>query len=156
MDEIFTDLRKEINNLIDKWSTILVDLSFEIISDRRNSQNRTIKKILGHLIDSAVNNHHRIVRLQYNDNLEFPDYTQDNERWISIQNYQEEEWRRLVSFWKLYNLHMIHIIKNVNEDCLNHTWHNFEGTQETLRTIIEGYLWHLNLHLKEIEALINE
>jgi len=50
---------------------------------------------------------------------------------------------------------MIHIIGNVREDCLDHAWRDFEGTQETLKTVIEGYLWHLNLHLKEIETLIN-
>lgn len=156
MSEIFGELRKEIVILVDAWSSKLPDLPLEIVSDRRNSQNRTIRQILGHLVDSAVNNHHRIVRLQYVDNLEFPDYRQDNDRWIAIQNYQEEDWTQLVSFWKLYNLHMVHIIKSVNKDCLHHTWHDFEGTRETLSTIIEGYLWHLNLHLKEIEDLLNQ
>lgn len=156
MNEIYTDLRKEIVMLIDKWGPNLSNLPLEVISDRRNNQNRTIRQILGHLVDSAVNNHHRIVRLQYTDNLEFPDYRQDNDRWISIQNYQEEDWEQIVSFWRLYNIHMAHIIKYVDKDCLHHTWHDFEGTQETLATIIEGYLWHLNLHLKEIDDLMNE
>jgi hypothetical protein len=156
MDEMFAELRKEIIMLVDSWSVKLLALPVEVISDRRNSQNRTIRQILGHLVDSAVNNHHRIVRLQYVDTLEFPDYRQDNDRWIAIQNYQEEDWTQLVSFWKLYNLHMVHIIKNANKDCLDHTWHDFEGTQENLKTIIEGYLWHLNLHLKEIDELINK
>ena len=62
----------------------------------------------------------------------------------------------LVTFWKLYNHHMVHIIKNVNKSCLNHTWHDFEGKRETLQSIIAGYLWHLNLHLNEIEELIKE
>jgi hypothetical protein len=156
MDEMFVELRKEIVMLADSWSVKLLALPVEVISDRRNSQNRTIRQILGHLVDSAVNNHHRIVRLQYVNALEFPDYRQDNDRWIAIQNYQEEDWTQLVSFWKLYNLHMVHIIKYVDKDCLDHTWHDFEGTRETLTTIIEGYLWHLNLHLKEITELINE
>ncbi|MEN6474635.1 MAG: DinB family protein [Syntrophaceae bacterium] len=155
MPEMFVELRAEINTLVDAWSTRLKALPMEVISARRNSQNRTIRQILGHLIDSAANTHHRIVRLQYNAHLEFPDYRQDNDRWIAIQNYQEEDWDSLVSFWKLYTRHIIHIIGNVREDCLNHTWHDFEGHRETLKTIIEGYLWHLNLHLKEIEALIN-
>ncbi|MBN2297446.1 MAG: DinB family protein [Deltaproteobacteria bacterium] len=155
MAEMFFELREKINGIVESWSTKLVALPVEVISERRNNQNRTIRQILGHLVDSAVNNHHRIVRLQYNENLEFPDYRQDNDRWIAIQNYQEEDWERLVFFWRSYNQHMVHIIKNVNESCLNHTWHDFEGNHETLRTIIEGYLWHLNLHLKEIQALID-
>jgi len=155
MAEMFLGLREKINNIVEECSAKLLILPPEVISERRNSQNRTIRQILGHLIDSAVNNHHRIVRLQYNENLEFPDYRQDNDRWIAIQNYQEENWEQLVSFWKSYNLHMVHIIKNVNESCLNHTWHDFEGARETLQTVIEGYVWHLNLHLKEIQSLID-
>lgn len=155
MAEMFLELREEIDSIVEGWSTRLAALPFEVITERRNSQNRTARQILGHLVDSAANNHHRIVRLQYSESLEFPDYRQDNDRWIAIQNYQEEDWDRLVSFWRSYNLHMIHIMKNVDESCLDHTWHDFEGNRETLRTIIEGYLWHLNLHLKEIQELID-
>jgi hypothetical protein len=155
MAEMFIELREKINSIVEDWSTKLVALPHGVISERRNNQNRSIRQILGHLVDSAANNHHRIVRLQYNESLDFPDYRQDNDRWIAIQNYQEEEWDRLVSFWKSYNLHMIHVIKNVNESCLGHTWHDFEENRETLQSIIEGYLWHLNLHLREIQALID-
>jgi hypothetical protein len=153
---MFDELRKEIQLRIEQWSGILPDLPVDIRNNRRNNQNRTIKEIVGHLVDSAVNNHHRIVRLQYTKDLVFPDYRQDNDLWISIQNYQEENWDRLISFWRLYNLHLVHVIKHVNPDCLPHTWHDFQGTQETLQAIIEGYLWHLNLHLKEIEALMSD
>jgi len=155
MPGMFAELRGQINRFVDDWSPRLKALPLEVISERRNAQNRTIRQILGHLIASAANNHHRIVRLQYSAHLEFPDYRQDNDRWIAIQNYQEEDWDSLVSFWRHYNLHMLHIIRHVREECLDHTWHDFEGHQETLKTIIEGYLWHLNLHFKEIEALIN-
>ena len=153
---MFEDVRNEIKVLIEQWAGTLSDLPREVGHDRRNSQNRTIKQIIGHLVDSAVNNHHRIVRLQYTENLIFPDYRQDNDLWINIQNYQEEEWDQLISFWRLYNLHLIHVIKQVNRNCLSHTWHDFEGTRETLQTIIDGYLWHLNLHLEEIKSLVNK
>jgi len=91
MPEMFAELRGQINKLVDNWGTRLTDLPMAVISDRGNAQSRTIRQILGHLIDSAANNHHRIVRLQYNEHLEFPDYRQDNDRWIAIQNYQEED-----------------------------------------------------------------
>lgn len=153
---MFSELRMKIQEQIDFWEPILINFPTAVLYERRNSQNRTIKEILGHLIDSAVNNHHRIVRLQYKSNLTFPDYRQNNDRWIKIQNYQEEDWELMVSFWALYNLHMAHIIKNTNPECLSHTWHDFENTKETLNSIIEGYLWHLNLHLREIEELSSQ
>lgn len=154
MNENFSDLRNEIAELVTEWEMKLLELPEKTLSNNRNSQNRTIKQILGHLVDSAVNNHHRIVRLQYTSNLVFPDYRQDNDTWIKIQDYQNEDWEFLVSFWKSYNMHMIHIIKNVNSDCLKNTWKDFEGTVETLESIITGCLSHLNLHINEIKELI--
>ena len=73
MDKEFGDLEKEIEALVDIWSSRLMELQSLIVGERQNSQNRTVRQILGHLVDSAVNNHHRIVRLQYNKELEFPD-----------------------------------------------------------------------------------
>jgi hypothetical protein len=61
----FEPVTREIASLIEEWESKLSELSIEIITERRNSQNRNIKQILGHLIDSASNNIHRYVHLQY-------------------------------------------------------------------------------------------
>ncbi|HLP03883.1 MAG TPA: DinB family protein, partial [Paludibacter sp.] len=121
----------------------------------RNNQNRTIKQILGHLIDSASNNHQRMIRLQYNTNLIFPDYRQDNDLWIAIQDFQTEDWNNLIQLWKYFNLHMVQVIKSVDQSKLDNYWHDFEGTKVTLQEMIEGYLWHIDLHLNEIQELID-
>jgi hypothetical protein len=140
--------------LVDEWALKLSRLSESTISQNRNNQNRTIKQIPGHLVDSASNNHQRIVRLQYNKQLDFPDYRQDNDRWIAIQNYQNANWKDLIDLWRLYNHHMVHVIDHVDEKCLSHTWKDFEGTTVTLQSMIEYYPVHLKLHLDEIEELI--
>lgn len=155
MADIFNSLIHDIVTNVEKWADKLARLPDDPVNNRRNSQNRTLKQILGHLIDSATNNHHRIVRLQYNNELEFPDYRQDNDTWIRIQDYQNAEWSGLVSFWKFYNLHMAHMIARVNKDALGNTWRDCDGNVETLQSVIEGYVWHLNLHLKEINALLD-
>lgn len=151
----FLDLRNGINQIISVWESKLLNLPVEVISQRKNSQNRTIKQLIGHLIDSASNNQQRMVRLQYNPELIFPDYTQSNDLWIAIQNYQESDWTNLVSFWKCYNLHIIQIIENVDVSKLNNTWTDFEGNVVTLQDMLNGYLEHLKLHMNEIEELIN-
>ncbi len=151
----FLDLRNGINQIISVWESKLLNLPVEIISQRKNSQNRTIKQLIGHLIDSASNNQQRMVRLQYNPKLMFPDYTQSNDLWIAIQNYQESDWTNLVSFWKCYNLHIIQIIENVDVPKLDNTWADFEGNVVTLQEMLNGYLEHLKLHMSEIEELIN-
>ncbi|MCD7898540.1 MAG: DinB family protein [Bacteroides sp.] len=139
--------------VIHREESFLHSLDEDIISNKFNMQNRSIKQILGHLIDSASNNHQRMVRLQYNENLTFPDYRQDNDLWISIQDYQNTDWHDLIQLWKYYNLHIIQVIKAVDSSKLDNFWYDFEGTKVTLKQMIEGYLWHLNLHMNEIHEL---
>jgi len=145
----------EIETIIDEWEPKLSALHENVITERTNHQNRTTKQLLGHLIDSASNNHQRMVRLQYNDTLTFPDYTQDNDRWIAIQDYQHSDWKNLVLLWKSFNLHIIHLIKSIDTSNLNYYWTDYEGTKVTLEDMIKGYPWHLNLHINDINELIN-
>ncbi len=145
--------------LIEAWEPRLLNLSEEIIINRRNNQDRTIKQILGHMVDSASNNTHRIVHLQYRENpMTFPNYATlgNNDRWIAIQDYQHEDWYNLVQLWKYSNLHITHVIRNVNPDKLENQWISGENEMISLRQNIEGYLPHFKLHLTEIEALINQ
>ncbi|MCD7975661.1 MAG: DinB family protein [Tannerellaceae bacterium] len=144
----------EIRQVISEWQEKLIGLDQEVITNRRNQQNRTIKQILGHLIDSATNNHQRMVRLQYNQPLIFPDYTQDNDLWIALQDYQHADWNHLVQLWKFYNLHIIQVIRSVNPDTLSNYWTDSQGNRVTLQAMIEGYISHLYLHMDQIRELI--
>jgi len=152
----FSKITNGIVDIIESWELKLINLPFETITLKRNNQNRTIKQILGHLIDSASNNHQRMIRLQYNTNLTFPDYRQDNDLWIALQDFQTEDWNNLIQLWKYFNLHMVQVIKSVDQSKLDNYWHDFEGTKVTLQEMIEGYLWHINLHLNEIQELIDK
>ena len=109
----FIHITASIAQVIEAEEKLLSSLPVEVITQRRNAQNRTIKQILGHLIDSASNNHQRMVRLQYSkDLLFFPDYTQDNDLWIALQDYQNADWANLIQLWKCYNLHIIQVINS--------------------------------------------
>ena len=152
----FSIITNGILTYIDTWEQKLIELPTDTITQKRNKQNRTIKQILGHLIDSAANNHQRMVRLQYNEKLEFPDYQQDNDLWIALQDYQNADWNVTIQFWKLYNLHMIQVIKSVDQTKLDHSWQSFEGNTVTLQQMLEGYLGHIELHFNEIQKLIEK
>ena len=153
----FTAITTGIARVIETEEGVLNSLSVEAITLRLNSQNRTIKQILGHLIYSASNNHQRMVRLQYSkDLLFFPDYRQDNDLWIALQDYQHTDWSNLIQLWKFYNLHIIQVIQSVDKSKLDSYWCDFEGTKVTLKDMIEGYLDHLLLHVGEIHELMVE
>lgn len=149
---------KELLRLVSEWELRLLSLPEEVIGNRRNIQNRTIKQIVGHMVDSASNNTHRIIHLQYNASpLIYPDYANlgNNDRWIAIQNYQNENWENLVQLWKYSNLHIAHVIDNVNPEKQNNEWISALQQQVSLKAMILDYLSHFKLHLNEIEDLIN-
>ena len=162
--EVIDNIKKVINNEI----PLLLSLSEEQVSLKRNCQNRTVKMLVGHLIDSASNNHQRMVRLQYAPRcshsmpntemgmLIFPDYTQDNDLWIALQDYQHEDWHTLVMLLKYYNEHICHLIRSVDETKLDNYWIDYEGNRVTLAAMIRGYIGHLNLHIGQIHELIDE
>ena len=149
---------KELLRLVNEWELRLLSLPEEVIGNRRNIQNRTIKQIVGHMVDSASNNTHRIIHLQYNSSpLIYPDYANlgNSDRWIAIQNYQNENWENLVQLWKYSNLHIAHVIDNVNPEKLNNEWISALQQRVSLKAMILDYLSHFKLHLNEIEDLIN-
>lgn len=155
----FKENNQELLSLIQEWEQKLMQLTEDMISKKRNSQNRTIKQIVGHLIDSASNNTHRIIHLQYQTSpVIFPDYANlgNNDRWIAIQNYQGEKWQDLVQLWKYSNLHLIHVIDNVNKDKLDNEWINALNKSISLKAMIIDYLQHFKVHLSEIDDLINK
>lgn len=152
----FSHQTNRILNLIVTWEQKLIDLPSETISGKRNQQNRTIRQILGHLVDAASNNHQRMVRLQIHPEPAFPDYQQDNDLWIALQDYQHAGWNNLVQLWKYYNLHIIHLIQSVDQTKLDNSWRNFENKTVSLRQMIEDYPAHMELHFTEIQELIDK
>ena len=111
------------------------------------------------MIDSSSNNIHRIVHLQYQPTpLIFPNYASlgNNDRWIAIQDYQDEDWMILTQFWKYSLLHYCHVVKNVRADKLDNEWISGPGQTVKLREMIVDFLRHLKLHLSEIDELINK
>jgi len=153
----FEIIANEITLLVNVWENKLLLLPEEVITNRRNSQNRSIKQIVGHLVDSASNNIHRTVHLQYRETpLYFPNYATfgNNDRWIAIQNYQDENWENLVQLWKYSILHFAHIIQQINPEKLKNVWMGGDDEKVTLHKMVEYFIPHFKLHLVEIEELI--
>lgn len=159
-------LSNEITAVIEQEGNILCTLREDVINERYNVQNRNIKMILGHLVDSACNNQQRIVRLQYAPRcgwstpdanvgmLVFPDYTQDNDLWISLQDYSHYDWKQLIQLWKYTNLHIAYIIRNIDVSKLDNYWIDYQGNKCTLLQMAKGYVAHLRLHMAQIHELI--
>ncbi len=108
------------------------------------------KQVIGHLIDSASNNHQRFVRATLQGSLEFPGYDQDG--CVRVQAVQNAPWPLLVSIWTDYNLYLAHVIANLPADKLKAHCQIGEDEPVTLRFLAEDYLTHLLHHLGQIGA----
>ena len=141
----FQQICEELNTLISGWEVKLAALPEGIITKRFNSQERNIKQILGHMVDSATNNTHRFIHMHYQKSpVNYPDYANlgNNDRWIAIQNYQVEDWKELVQLWASANRHMVHLIRQVDESKLNQIWISALKERITLHEMIIDYPRH--------------
>jgi len=122
-------------------------------------------EVIGHLIDSAANNHQRFVHAQFTDDLVFADYEQD--QWVSIQKYRDESWPDVIDLWSSYNLHLLHVVSVIPEDVLTKTraQHTLDeiafkdldkNEPATLEFLIRDYVDHLHHHLNQIFAEVEK
>lgn len=106
------------------------------------------KEILGHLLDSAANNHHRFVLAQFQDSVSLPAYAQ--ERWVAAQHYRDRPWNELVAFWIGYNQHLLHLMESTPPDRLRVLCRVGENDPVTLEFLMLDYIRHLEHHLSQI------
>jgi hypothetical protein len=144
---IAPDIASDLDHVLESSSKRLLDISEESAGKRTKPEGWCTKEILGHLIDSAANNHQRFVRLQLAPSLEMPSYEQNG--WVRSQNYAGRPWRDLVELWLSYNRHLVHIIRNTDAGAARHVWKASAGDVE-LQFLIEDYVRHLNHHLAQI------
>ena len=111
------------------------------------------KQVIGHLIDSASNNHQRFVRASLQGSLEFPGYDQDG--CVRVEAVQEAPWLLLIATWKNYNLYLAHVIAHLPASELEAACRIGASEPVTLKFLAEDYLRHLLHHLGQIGATVS-
>jgi len=155
MDQFVKNFRETIQLASERLSQISEEESAKALAGGKWSS----KEIIGHLIDSASNNHSRFVRAQLESDLVFPGY--DQEKWVAIQRYGDEPWAQLIALWKHYNLHLSHLILISNETSRRQprATHNLDriafksvagDEPATLEFFMRDYVDHLRHHLRQI------
>lgn len=158
MTECFTDLREAIAEAAPR----LLAIGSAASALRPRDDAWSAREIIGHLIDSAANNHPRFIRGQLEDHLDFAGYAQ--EEWVSVQQYQSLDWKELVGLWRLYNLHLASVMEAAPTDLRHrqHTRHSLDriawkpvpaSEPATLDYLMRDYVDHLRHHLEQIFRL---
>lgn len=155
MRDFLEDFRQTIEGAAER----LLQLSARESQTPREQDKWSPREVIGHLIDSAANNHQRFVRAQFTDDLVFTGYEQS--QWVSVQGYHEESWEQLVQLWKHYNLHLLHLMRRVSQEQLTkprlkHNLHEIAWQTVavekpvTLEYFMRDYVAHLRHHLRQI------
>lgn len=113
------------------------------------------KQVLGHLIDSACNNHARWARMATEDGLVFPTWDQD--AWMAAQDWQGEPWPELLALWRGYNLHLARFQDRLTAEMLAHSARIGTlngGLPMTLGELLDQYERHLSRHLAQIRERV--
>ena len=139
---------EEIIELVQAYSSRLSVLDESFVKEKPSSESWSIQQVVGHLIDSAANNHQRFVRAQTGESLVFPKYNQNH--WIHAQNYDSCSWQQLIEFWRMYNFHLAHVIRQIPDEKMRVKCTITPSEPVSLSFLIEDYVAHLKHHINKI------
>lgn len=142
----------QIVDTVESSTQWLRQLDEEATRHRPTPDRWTLLEVMGHLIDSAANNHQRFIRAQESRELVFPKYDQNS--WVEKNDYGNADWTEIVDLWRLYNNQLARVIARIPADQLS-TACTIEPYEPcTLEFLITDYLSHLKHHLRKIEERI--
>ncbi len=146
MKQLADELRSE----IEAASARLRKLGESDVMRDRGAGKWVKKEILGHLIDSASNNHQRFVRAQFEDPFVGPGYDQDV--WVALQQYGNRPWTELLDIWIALNRQVAQAMESVPSDRLKTRCIIGKNEPATLEWWMKDYLTHMRHHLSQIFA----
>jgi hypothetical protein len=109
----------------------------------------SVKQVIGHLTDSAINNLGRIVRMQLEPDQHLTGY--DQAGWVRVQHYDDRDWPEILGLWFALNEHIVWTIAHVEKRALAHRG-VVEGDPMTLGFLIEDYVAHMQHHLRGLRS----
>jgi len=141
----------DLNQFIETTANRFKLFDVQQVREKPTPEKWSAQEILGHLIDSAANNHQRFVRAQQQDTFTFPGYDQDH--WVRVQDYNRRSWTELVELWRLQNVHLAQIVARIPDEKLSMECRIGSNEPVTLKYLIEDYFVHLRHHLGQIEEM---
>jgi hypothetical protein len=122
--------------------------------DFRPPESWSVKEELGHLLDSAANNHQRVVRAQLEDSPAMPGY--DGEKWVSLHAYQVRDWHELIGTWEALNRQLLAMAEAIPDSAWSRTLTIGESAPLTLQFVLEDYIHHMRDHLRHMKVPIDD
>ena len=141
-------LSAKLLHLIDTAEPVLARIDESLSKERVLAGGWSRKQLVGHLIDSASNNHQRFVRASLQNALNFPGYDQNGN--VRAQHFQSADWLQLVSLWSAYNRFLAHVIAHLPASKLQTPCRIGSENPVTLEFLANDYVTHLTHHLQQM------
>lgn len=132
--------------IVEKAPSMLTQISEEKMSEKPAPNKWSKKEIIGHLVDSATNNHHRFVCGQFEA---IPEIRYDQNGWNKYSFYQQIDSKQIILFWTIYNSQLIELIKRIPTDNLKRQVKVGDNLL-TIEYLFIDYVEHLEHHLKQV------
>jgi len=143
-----------LHSLLEHVPTRLAKVSEGKAQAKSSSSAWSAKEELGHLLDSAANNHQRIVRAQLENKPAMPGYEQ--EKWVALHGYQQREWSELIELWRALNHQLLVAAEAVPDSAWSRTCTVAGSEPLTLKFVFEDYIEHMNHHLRHIGIEVDD
>ena len=151
------NISKDLDNIIEFFKKDYLNLDEALTEIRVSDDKWTLKEIIGHLIDSASNNHQRFVRLKLSCEIEFPDY--NNIEWLQSQNHNNMKFSELLLLFYYYNKLIVNILLNIDDKSLDNRWNiawDENSSFITLEKLANHYVEHMKIHMTHFKERLNE
>lgn len=133
--------------------TEIVNATDEVEFNLKLAPNKWSKKeILGHLCDSALNNHARFVKIIISSYpITIQGYTQDD--WVRVNDYQNQYGKSdVLSLWQNINKTILRVLRKADTSDFQKKCVLPDQKEVTLEWLLNDYVAHLIHHLEQIEA----
>jgi hypothetical protein len=145
---------KELRALIDEIPHRLSKLPASQVESKPALSNWSAKEELGHLLDSAANNHQRIVRTQLEHEPKMPGY--DGDAWVELHRYQQRNWQEMIEVWRTLNQQLLTAAEAAPGTAWTRTCTIADSSPLTLKFVFEDYIDHMLHHLRHIGIEIDD
>jgi len=145
---------KQLRTLINEIPPRLNKLPLSQLELKPSASKWSPKEELGHLLDSAANNHQRIVRAQLEDKPRMPGY--DGNVWVELHAYQQRNWQEMIELWRALNKQLLAAAEAVPNSAWSRTCTIADSKPLTLKFVFEDYIDHMTHHLQHIGIKVDD
>ncbi|MBI2688758.1 MAG: DinB family protein [Acidobacteria bacterium] len=142
------ELSQEMTRLVASASGVFRQMGVSDWTRTRAPGKWTRIEILGHLVDSAANNHQRFVRAIAEGDIEWPGY--DQVAMVRVQQFGRANPVQIIALWESFNLFLARLIGLIPDERLGAKCSIGGHAPVTLEFLAADYVAHMQHHLRQI------